>query len=103
MNNITPLNDAVAEIHVTLWSTAPDYRGLLNAVHDEDSVEGSLACDDYVAAVMIRNFARGTGNLHVKNKKLATIIRALHVVMMHHGISREERANIVGNEIMASE
>ena len=91
------LNDHVDDIHVALWSN-PDYHRALDAVYDEDAIEGSLAADNFVAAGMIRNYARENNNHFVKDKKLATIVKALGIVLRRYGISRKERAVTIGDQ-----
>jgi hypothetical protein len=65
---------------------------------DSDAVEGSLAIDTIKAAEMIRVFAINSNNVFIKNKNLATITRALKVVLRRYGIGREQRADMVGGE-----
>ncbi len=93
------LNDHVDDIHVALW-TNPDYHRALEAVYDEDAVEGSLAADNFIAAGMIRDHARQNDNHHVKDKKLATIVKSLNVVLRRYGIGRKERAITIGDEVV---
>jgi hypothetical protein len=84
------LNDHVEAIHLSLWETKA-YRALLDAVTPEDAVEGDLRIDDAKAAEMIRTEAVKQGNRYVAEKKLGTLVQALHVVMRRYGISRKER------------
>ena len=111
------LNDHIDDIHVILW-TNPRYQELLDAVYDEDATEGSLAIDNFLAASMIRDYARGeiiwparpntpsrvpadkaipVDHL-VKDKKLGTLVKALGVVLRRYHLSRKERAITVGGE-----
>ena len=85
------LNDHVDDIHVALWEN-PAYHTALEAVDDADAVEGSLAADNFLASTMIRDHARETANHHIKDKKLATIVKALNVVLRRYGIDRKTRA-----------
>ena len=97
------LNDYVDDVHKALWA-APDelqtYRNLLDAVYDEDAVEGSLAIDNSKAAEMIREYARDPAHPipYLKHKKLATIVKSLNVVLRRYKMSRKERASQVGGE-----
>jgi hypothetical protein len=93
------LNDHVDDIHRALW-TNPQYRRALEAVHDEDAIEGSLAADNLVAATIIRDYARQNGHEHVADKKLATIVKAMSVVLRRYGISRKERALTIGGRML---
>ena len=96
------LNDHVDNIHLQLWAE-DDYRSLLDAVSDEDAVEGSCAIDNYKAAERIREYGRRHDNTYVAKKKLATIVKALNVVLRRYHISRKERAQMIGGEIVPSE
>ena len=92
------LNDYVEDIHVKLWPN-PTYQKLLDAVYDEDAVEGSLTADNLEAAGMIREFAAGEGQVpQVAGRKKATIVKALNVVMRRYHMSRGERAVTLGGE-----
>src|SRR5262245_16368762 len=93
------LNDVVHEYHIKLWSN-PKYRGFLDAVYDEDAVEGSLALDNGEAARMIRDIAITEEDKRLASKKLATIVKALNVVLRRYGISRKERAAEVAGQIV---
>jgi hypothetical protein len=91
------LNDHVDDIHVALWEVE-EYHRALEAVYDEDAIEGSLAADNLIAAQFIRKYAQDNNNPHVKTKKLATIVKSLNVVLRRYGITRKERAIQVGDE-----
>jgi hypothetical protein len=94
------LNDHVEAIHLRLWSRA-DYRALLEAVYDDDATEGSLSYDNYKAAEMIREFARvGSFDPTLEHRRLASIVKALNVVLNRYHMSRKERARTVGGEIV---
>ena len=95
------LNDHVEDVHIALWDN-PDYHRALEAVYDEDAIEGSLSADNFLAAMMIRDYARDKKNPHLKDKKLATIVKALNVVLKRYGISRKERAVTIGDTVIQS-
>jgi len=99
---IMTLNDYVDGIHIALWPNA-EYRRLLEAVYDEDAVEGSLTADNHIAAGMIRAYAKdpATAVPEVANKKLATIIKALNVVLRRFNMSRKQRANMIGGIVVS--
>lgn len=101
------LNDFVQDIHRKLWfSENLDYRNLLDAVYDEDAVEGSLSIDNAKAAEMIRDYAKDQnhGEPYVAGKKLATIVKALNVVLRRYKMSRKERATrMEGEEVQPAE
>jgi hypothetical protein len=100
------LNDNVEDIHLNLLNHGDvkrreKYKGLLDAVYDEDAVEGSLAADNFLVATMIRDYAREDNHdPYVANKKLATLIKALGVVLRRYGWSRSQRARTVGGELV---
>lgn len=95
------LNDHVEDVHVTLWDD-PAYHRALEAVYDEDAVEGSLAADNFLAAMMIRDYARDKKLPFLMDKKLATIVKALNVVLKRYGISRKERAVTIGGTVLSN-
>lgn len=96
------LNSYVDEIHQKLWmdySDSPDapgfkYRKLLDAVYDEQAVEGSLSIDNAEAARMIRDFARHKSHTidYIANQKLASLVKALNIVLKRYKMTRKERA-----------
>ena len=96
------LNDHVEELHLKLWADA-DYRKALEAVYDEEAVEGSIAADNFVASQMIRARAKDDGNTFVESRKLHTITRALKVVMRRYHISRNERALMIGGRVVKND
>jgi|SRR6516225_6420499 hypothetical protein len=57
------LNDSVEAVHLRLLEDDDDYRALLGAVRNEHAVEGSLADDDIMAAMKIRERAAKDGKL----------------------------------------
>jgi hypothetical protein len=94
------LNSYVDEIHKGLWSDYSDkpealgkrYRMLLDAVYDEQAVEGSLSIDNAEAARIIRNQAAKAGFDYVAAQKLAPIVKALNIVLKRYKMTRKERA-----------
>lgn len=62
------LNDYVEDMHIKLWPNAT-YQRFLEAVYDEDAVEGSLAVDNIKAAEMIRDLAKEEKVPQVANRK----------------------------------
>jgi hypothetical protein len=93
------LNDVVHTYHVAMWDD-PVYRRFLEAVYDEDAVEGSLTLDNGEAARMIRERAKAADDQRLGSKKLATISKALNVVLRRYGIGRKERAREVAGQIV---
>jgi hypothetical protein len=101
------LNDYVDDIHKQLWSAVDDkdaaeYRRLLDAVYDEDAVEGSLAIDNAKAAEIIRVRATKAKLDYVANKKLMTLVKAMNVVLRRYHMTRKERATRLGGEDIPS-
>lgn len=100
MDNPLPvLNDEVRRLHLHLWRDEA-YRKLHWAVYDEQAVEGSLACDNTLAATAIRDLARENGDDFVGKEKLATIVKALNRVLRRMHMSRKERRNLVDGEMV---
>jgi hypothetical protein len=91
------LNDMVEESHIALYGD-DRYVAFLNAVYDEQAVEGSLSADNIMAATMIRDHAKKNGGGQLVNEKLATISKALGVVMRRYEISRKERRDMIHGE-----
>lgn len=85
------LNDRVDAVFVRLWENE-EFRGFLDGVYDEDCKEGSRSADDYTAARMIREYAVENKEAYVASKKIATLMKALKVVMNRYGIGRKQRA-----------
>jgi hypothetical protein len=89
------LNDHVEQVHVMLYDESPEYRAFLEAVYDEDAVEGSLSADNYKAAELLREKARKIGN-PCGGKKLSPLAKSLNVVLRRYRKSRLERRDTVG-------
>lgn len=101
------LNDYLDDIHISLWGHSDDvirerYRAALDAVWDEDAIEGSLAMDNGIAATIIRDYAKEKSIPQVATKKLATIVKSMNVVLRRYGMSRKERRMTVGGKLMLS-
>ena len=93
------INDEIESIHLRLLEDKK-YCAYLHAVYDAQAIEGSLAADNVMAAMMIRDAARTTGNAKLADEKLGIIVNALNVVLRHHGDSRKQRCNMIGGQIM---
>ena len=93
------LNDEVEAIYLYLYDN-PEFKAFLYAVYDEQAVEGSLAADNIECARMIRQTAKTRGNVEVSRQKLATIVKALNVVLRRYNESRKERRDMIGGEIV---
>lgn len=94
------LNDHVEAVHIALYDTSEEYRAFLEAVYDDDAVEGSLAVDTMKAAELLRDHAITMNNM-VGRKKVATVIKALNVVLRRYNKSRRERRDTVGGMMIS--
>jgi hypothetical protein len=92
------LNDYVEDVFLREYDTHPQLRAFLDAVGNADAVEGSVLADDFMAAQIIREAA--PDGSPVKLKSLAAIRLALGVVLRRYGISRRERRDLLGGEIV---
>ena len=92
------LNDLVEDIHRILVNEDPKYRAYLRATYDAHAVEGSLAADNVLAAMIIRERAKEIGSAEVAGEKLALINLALGVVLRRYHASRKQRRYTVGGE-----
>jgi hypothetical protein len=99
------LNDYIEDVHVKLLGNGETegtlYRAYLYATYDEQAVEGSLSADNVKAAEMIREAA--LTDSPIKHEKLATISKALGVVLRRYHESRKERRQRVGDEVVPNE
>jgi hypothetical protein len=92
------LNDLVEDIHRILVNDDAKYRAYLRATYDAHAVEGSLAADNVLAAIIIREKAKEIGSTEVATEKLAIINLALGVVLRRYHASRKQRRNMIGGE-----
>jgi hypothetical protein len=91
------LNDYVDEVYLILWDD-PEFRRFLEAVYNEEAIEGSTKADDLEAARMIREYAKANNIPMLPSKKLETIAKALNVVTRRYRTSRKERRSMIGGE-----
>lgn len=92
------LNDQVESIHKMLLEDN-EYLTFLSATDDSQAVEGSMSTDNVEAARRIREKAADIRS-PVAQHKLHSIVIALNVVLKRYGVSRKERKNMVGGEIV---
>jgi hypothetical protein len=91
LKRATTLHDMVEQI-VRVLIDDPTFRKLIEAVYDEDTVEGSTYLDDAEAARMIRQYAADhDAPSLVMEAKLKTLIRSLTVVLRRFNNSRADR------------
>ena len=101
------INDLVEEIIIKLWDSDGDFMRYLDAVWNEQAVEGSIDEDDTMAAQIIRNFAKKENNSAVSEQNLRTIKLAMRVGLRRVGVdrpTREEQAmtpRLTSSETMA--
>jgi hypothetical protein len=86
---VSNINDMVEEIFLLLTGDE-DFNRFISAVDNKQAVEGALFVDDFLAAQMIRDKATTVGSL-LAGEKLATISKALGVVLRRYGASRKQR------------
>lgn len=91
------LNDEVDDIFLRLWEN-PKFRELFEAIHPSQTVEGSFATDDTMAAEMVRKYATEHHMPTTANTKLAAIIFSLHVVSRRFDQGRNQRRTLVKGE-----
>ena len=96
------LNDHVDKYYDILWESER-FRDLLEAVWDEDAVEGSCGTDQTLAAMMIRDAASDAKDSYVAKKKIATIAKSLNVVMRRYHFGRKERRTTVRGETVRTD
>jgi len=90
-----PLNEQVEILHIILWADE-HYKQWLQAVWDSDAIEGKVYLDHAEGARMIREQAKIHNMTDITKQKLATIIKALRVVLRRYGIDPKTRkANIL--------
>ena len=100
------INDTVEELHLSLYNDkdlGQIYRDFLNAVYDEEAIEGSQDADDLEAARMIRTLAKERNMPMISNKKLTTIVKALNVGLRRYTESRAQRRNMLHGEIVETD
>ena len=91
------LHDDVDECHLKLWNNA-EYRRCFFAIHPSQTVEGAFIADDYVAAGMIRDFAKSNRIPIAADAKLAAIVYSLHVICRRYNMSRKDREKQAAGE-----
>jgi hypothetical protein len=85
------INDLVEEVIVRLWDADEDFMKYVEAIYDEEAVEGSLEDDDTMAAQIIRNVAKKENLTEIASKNLHTIKLAMRVGLRRFGVARPER------------
>ena len=99
------LNDMVDEALERLIKdpeTGDKIRLYLEAVYDEQAIEGSLAADNLEIAHMVREDAKANGPAKLAKEKKATIVKAMNVCFKRwEGLSRNERRNTVAGQLVA--
>jgi hypothetical protein len=99
------INDRVETLLIDAFGN-DQFVEYLKAVGDEEAVEGSLACDNVKAAEFIRDLASKSSkegmarDSVIAEAKLATIVKALNVCLRRYNISRKDRKNMLGGQVV---
>lgn len=94
------LNDAVEEIVYLLWEDER-FAELTDGVDDASCVEGSIAIDNTLAAMMIRDrAAKSDAGAMVAKASLGAIVKSMNIVLRRHNQSRKQRRYTVGGKIV---
>jgi hypothetical protein len=92
------INDAVDALHIDLWESAEHYQRYLYATTNAEAVEGSMEADTFMAAQLIRDRAREIAlapcDEPVRDETLASIAKALNVVLRRFAMDRKTRRGI---------
>jgi hypothetical protein len=96
------INDYVEDIHLKLIADQ-HYNDLLHAIYDEQAVTGLMRVDDVLAAQLIQKYAVDNNVLEVASAKLATVVKAMKVVLRRYRASRKIRRNTVGGVVVESD
>jgi len=70
------INDLVEEIVVKLWDNDEQFMKYVDAIYNEQAVEGSLDDDDTMAAIIIRDTAKRDKHMEVAAQNIRTISTA---------------------------
>lgn len=92
------INDLVEDILVRLWDDE-SFMKLVEAIYDSQAIEGSMADDDVMAAIMIRDQARKDGYMEVAEQNVHTVKLAMRVGLKRYGIGRHERYEQVNPQL----
>ena len=79
------INDLVEEVLVKLWDDE-SFTKLVGSISNSQTVHGSLATDNVMAALMIRDRAKRDHHNEVAEQNLRTIKRAMRVALRRFGI-----------------
>lgn len=90
------LNDRVEDMLLKMWDDKK-YRALTDAVWDSQSIEGSCAIDNTMAAKMLRDRALAEGST-LGQEKLDTLVKSTGVVLRRYNQSRKQRRELVAGD-----
>jgi hypothetical protein len=79
------INDLVDDVVIRLWEN----ESFAQHVRSPTPIEGSRKLDEILAARMIRDADAMAGGTLLANEKLATIVRAMRVVLRRYGQGRK--------------
>ena len=92
------INDEAEQAGLSLINGGnPEFLRFLNAVHNEDAVEGSIHADDYVAAQMLRNHGRSLGLPLLSNASLEKAKKAQRAWLARYGLDSATRRKSAGS------
>ena len=85
------INDLVEEIVVKLWDNDEQFMKYVDAIYNEQAVEGSLDDDDTMAAIIIRDTAKRDKHMEVANKIAMVVINKIDRDVIRPGPMAEDR------------
>lgn len=99
------INDQVHSVFDRLFEEkterGAEFHRCLNATNDAGAVHGSMIADDFGASIKILEAAEQWGSYDlIDAANWAEVRLALRVVMRRWGIAREQRRNLLGDEIV---
>jgi len=102
------LNDAVAAVADRIITgdvgmEPEEWLKYLDAVDDSQAIEGTQALDDIEAARILRSVAVKAGYPRIAEQKLDAVSKALKRVLKVRGLSRKDRRNMIGGQVVSAE
>lgn len=91
------LNDAVQHAVRALYEK-DEFRVLIQAVNNDEAIEGSKIADDFAACMMIRQYGVEAGNALIKAADLTDLKHALGVAMNRHKSGRKQRLKMLAQQ-----
>ena len=88
------INDLVEEVIVKLWDNDENFMRYVEAIYDSQAIEGSMADDDVMAALIIRDTAKRDKHIEVADQNVHTIKLAMRVALKRFDIGRGQRYDL---------